>query len=93
MANLRGFYSDQTITALTGLYQSFSWNFAALTIVITNDDTSGTNQVSVSYDGANQHAVLKAGESLVLDSADKQGVSLKFNNGAPAYRLMVEGHA
>lgn len=90
MASTKGFYRDQSITALTGSFVNFSWQFAAKMVVVVNDETSGSNGVAISFDGTNQHMVLMPGDSITIDHNDNVAIGLSYVGAAPAYRLMVE---
>jgi len=86
-----GFYSDQSITALTSSFVAFPYNFVARIITIANDDTSGTNKVVFSFDGVNVHGTLGFSQAVTWDVPTGNVIFLKYTNGAPAYRLIVKG--
>lgn len=86
-----GFFRDQT-TALTASFVLVAFGFKSDSWVLINDETSGTNEVVFSFNGIDTHGVLKANESFTNDTADLSGIYLKYNNGAPAYRLMANAH-
>ena len=89
--NILGFFLDNSISPLTAsyVYKPFALRFN--TIVINNDDPSGTNQVIFSWDGINNHGILDPGESVTLDKANQAAIFLKYGNGAPAYRVFASG--
>jgi hypothetical protein len=88
--NTLGFYSDQTVTPLTGSYQAFLFQFNAKWCMIANDDAAGTNKVVWSWDSINNHGTLAPGQSMVIDTVNANIIYLKDQNGAPAYRLMAK---
>lgn len=88
--NVLGFYSDQSVTALTSSFQAFFFNFSARYAFIINDDTSGTNKLVFSWDGVNNHGILAAGQSFMIDTVNANVVFLKYINGAPAYRISTK---
>lgn len=88
--NTLGFYSDQTITVLTGTYQTFFFQFNAKWMLLANDDTTGTNKLVWSWDGINNHGIIAAGQSMTIDTLNSNVIFLKDQNGAPAYRLMAK---
>jgi len=87
----QGFYSDQTITALTSSFVPFAYPFISRVITIINDETSGTNSVAFSFDGLNLHGTLSPGQSVTWDVTTGKILWLKYINGAPAYKLLVKG--
>lgn len=89
MASTKGYYSDQTITALTTSYQSFAFGLPAYTVIIKNDD--GSNSIALSWDGVNQHGLVKSGESLTIQNANVSAISLKGTPSAAGYRLTAIG--
>jgi len=88
----KNYYCDQTITALTTSFVAQHFGFHAQTIVLRNDESSGSDTVSWSFDGATVGGVLKPGESVVLDRVNNgiAIISLK-SNAAADYRLDVVG--
>jgi hypothetical protein len=82
-----GFYTDQTLTTLTTTYQYLSFGNVMLDITINNDDATGTNKLSWSWDGTNVHGMLGPTQALSYDIADKSGIYVKFVNGSPAFRI------
>ena len=84
-----GYYVDQTLVPLLNTYVYFQFNFAAQVIVIVNDETSGTNLIDFSYDGTTKHGEVKPTERLTLDFVDCAGLWLKYESGAPDYRVMA----
>ena len=82
----KGFYRDQT-TALTASFVLVPFGFKSDEWVISNDDTSGSNEVVYSYNGIDVHGVLKPNESYTNTTADISGVYLRYNTGAPNYRI------
>jgi hypothetical protein len=91
-ASTRQFYRDQTIAVLTTSYQQFTFPDQAQTLVIKNDETSGSKNVIYSFDNFNTAGKVLPTEALVLDDLNGiGGISLKEENGAPAYRLEVVG--
>lgn len=88
--NFLGFYSDQTITPLTTSFQAFQFASVSRFIIIENNDTSGTNNLVYSWDGVNNHGILTPGQSTLLEQTAASIVFLKYQNGAPTYKLMVK---
>jgi hypothetical protein len=89
--NILGFFLDNSISALTASYVYHPFALRFNTIVVNNDDPSGTNQVIFSWDGINNHGILDPGESVTLDKANQAAIFLKYGNGAPAYRVFASG--
>jgi len=85
MAFVQGFYSDQTVTALTTSYQQFAFGIEATQLIIQNDD--GTNAIYFSWDGVHNHGQLLHGETRDLKSSNYEQIYLKAAVGTPAYRL------
>lgn len=88
----QGFYSDQTITALTTSYHAFTFPFESKSLILQNDDS--TNSIVYSWDGVHQHGMLKPSESVKLDNMALDGtntISLKATPAAASYRLTVVG--
>jgi hypothetical protein len=85
MAFVQGFYSDQTVLALTTSYQQFAFGIEAMQVIIQNDD--GTNSIYFSWDGVNNHGQLHYGETLPLNTSNYEQIYLKAAAGTPAYRL------
>lgn len=89
--NINGFYSDQSITALTSSFVQFPYPFISRIITLTNDDTSGTNVVAFSFDGVNIHGELPFGQAITWDVTTGKTIFLKYITGAAKYRLIVKG--
>lgn len=89
--NILGFCVDDSITPLTSSFVYFPFALRFLTIVVHNDDPSGTNRLIFSWDGINNHGILDPGESITLDKANQAAIFLKYANGAPAYRVIASG--
>jgi hypothetical protein len=89
--NILGYCVDDSITPLTASYVYFPFALRFLTIVVHNDDPSGTNRLVFSWDGINNHGILDPGESITLDKANQAAIFLKYINGAPAYRVIASG--
>lgn len=88
--NYLGFYSDQTITALSSSFQAFQFSSVSRFIILSNEESSGTNNVVYSWDGVNNHGILKPTASALLEQTAASIIFLKYQNGAPAYKLMVK---
>ena len=86
-----GFYSDQSIVALTASFVPFAYPFISRVITITNDETTGSNTVAFSFDGTNLHGTLSAGQAITWDVTTGKIIWLKYLTGAPKYRLLVKG--
>jgi hypothetical protein len=89
--NGQGFYSDQSITALTSSFVQFDYPFISRIITIANDDTSGSNKVVFSFDGTNVHGTLGFAQAITWDVTTGKVIWLKYDTGAPKYRLIVKG--
>lgn len=89
--NGQGFYSDQSLTALTSSFVQFAYPFISRVITIANDDTSGSNKVIFSFDGTNVHGTLGFAQAITWDVTTGKVIWLKYGTGAPAYRLIVKG--
>lgn len=88
----KGYYSDNSVIALTTSFVAQRFGFHAQTIVLRNDESAGSDTVSWSFNGTTLDGTLKPGESITLDRVNN-GVavmSLKSNNAAD-YRLTVVG--
>lgn len=88
--NYLGFYSDETITVLTTSYQAFIFASVAKFITLVNTDTAGSNKVVYSWDGVNNHGKLTPGASTMLEQTSASVIFLKYETGAPGYKLMVK---
>lgn len=88
----KDYYADQVSVPLTASFVAQPFGFHASAILIRNDETSGTDTVSWSFNGTDVGGVLLPTESILLDilSNGKAVISLKGDN-APAYRLEVVG--
>jgi len=75
--------------ALTTSYQLINFNFTSRQMTIDNDETTGTNTIVYSYDGIHEHGHIKPGEALTLDTANANGLFVKYLNGAPAYKVIA----
>jgi hypothetical protein len=89
--NDQGFYSDQTITALTSSLVEFAYPFISRVITLANDESTGTKAVAFSFDGENVHGILLPGQAITWDVTTGKVIWLKYISGAPAYRLIVKG--
>lgn len=88
--NTLGYYTDQIGTPLTGTFQTLYFQFNAKWMLLTNDDTAGTNKIVFSWDGINNHGIIGPGQSVTIDTLNANVIYLKDQNGAPAYRLMAK---
>lgn len=86
-----GFYSDQSITALTSSFVAFPYQFIARIITLVNDETSGSKAIAFSFDGINTHGTLGFAQTITWDVPTGNVIFLKYVSAAPAYRLMVKG--
>lgn len=92
MADLLDYYQDQTIAVLTSSAVHFSWPFKAQTIILSNDDASGSNILVYGFAGGSGIAgKLKPTERIILRDPQYSGIDLHYETGAPAYRVMVNG--
>lgn len=78
------FYSDQTVTPLTGTYQELPFGFNSLCITLFCD---GTQAIEVSFDGTNKHGELRQGEKIAQDY--RRQASIWMRGAGAAYRLMA----
>lgn len=88
--NTLGYYTDQSLTPLTGTFQIVYFQFNAKWMLLANDDTAGTNKVVWSWDGINNHGILAPGQAVTIDTLNANVIFLKDQNGAPAYRLSTK---
>lgn len=88
--NYMGFYADQSTNVLTNTFQAFIFSSVAKFLTLVNNDTAGTNTVVYSWDGINNHGKLTPGASTMLEQTAAMAIFLKYENGAPAYKLMVK---
>lgn len=89
--NMQGFYSDQSIIALTSSFVQFAYPFISRVITIANDESSGTDTLAFSFDGLNIHGTLAPAQAITWDVTTGKVIWLKYINGAPNYRLIVKG--
>lgn len=82
-----GFYTDQSMTTLTTTYQYLPFGNVMGEIIFNNDDTSGSNKLSWSWDGVNVHGIIAPTQSISLDRCNKSGVYVKYVTGSPAFRI------
>lgn len=85
-------YSDQTIHPLISTFEFIPFGCSAKTIIIANDDISGTNKIQFSYYGQAVDGTIPYAQQISLDVPTGNGIYLRYVNGAPAYRLMVRGN-
>jgi hypothetical protein len=85
----RASFTSQASLTLTTAYQLINFNFTSRQMVIINDETTGTKAIVYSYDGIHDHGQIDPNEALTLDTANANGVFLKYANGAPAYKVMA----
>lgn len=80
---------DNGDQALTGSFVPFFLPIPANRLEITNDETSGTKTVIVSFNGSDVDVTLTFGQSAeyTKDGSYFRVVWLKYGVGAPAYRL------
>lgn len=91
-ASSRQYYQDQSTVVLTTSYQQANFPDQAQTLILNNDETSGTKNIIYSFDNFNTAGKVLPTEKLTLDDLNGiGGISLKEENGAPAYRLEVIG--
>lgn len=89
---MRTTYTDQSILVLTATYQTVVFNGPADVLLLKNDETSGTNTIEYSFNGADKAGEVRPTESFTMDKINGYGtISLRYANGAPAYRLTVIG--
>jgi hypothetical protein len=84
-------YYDETIQPLTATFVFFPFGVSAKTIVIANDDLTGTNRVQWSWQGGELDGALPPSQAITWDINAGNGIYLRYVNGPPAYRLMVQG--
>lgn len=88
----KDYFSDQTITALTSSFVAQSFGFHARTIVLSNDETSGSDLVEWSFDGTTKGGELEPGESITLDKLGNGTAVISLRSAAAAdYHLNVIG--
>lgn len=84
-----GFYTDGSITTLTTSYQYLRFENVMGDLTIVNDDPSGANKLSCSWDGINVHVILAATQSVSFDKCNKSGIYVKYVTAAPAFRIIA----
>lgn len=82
-----GFYTDQSSTTLTTTYQYLNFGNVMGEITFNNDDQTGTNKLSFSWDGTNVHGILSATQAMSFEECNKSGVYVKYVTGSPAFRI------
>jgi hypothetical protein len=88
--DIQGFYSDENITPLTNTFQIFQFPMLSRHISLANREKSGLKGIVYSWDGINNHGLLEAGQSTMLDKTNAPHIFLKWINGAPSYKLMAK---
>lgn len=88
--NTLGYYTDQSAMVLTASYQIVYFQFNAKWMLLVNDETVGTDKVVWSWDGINNHGIIGPGQSMTIDTLNANVIFLKYQNGAPDYRLMAK---
>lgn len=83
------YYLDQNDVPLLDTYVYFPFYFAARYLIVANDDPEGTNQLILSFNGTDTGGKVNPTESFTMDEVDAAGIWLKYNGGAPAYRVMA----
>lgn len=89
MGSNLGYYQDDTSAALTSSYVSYNFGLMAQYLRIDNDDTAGSNRVDFSFDGVNSAGQIIPGKYIEVQAANKGAIFLKYDTGAPAYRLIA----
>lgn len=84
--DLLGWYMDNSTTTLTSSFVYFPFGSMAEDFHVKNDEASGSNTVIGSWDGVNNHFIIKATESWDAQKCNRPGIYLKLGTGAPAYR-------
>ena len=84
-------YSDQTINPLTPSFAFIVFGCSAKTVIIANDDISGTNKIQFSWYGQAVDGVIPYSQAITLEVTHGNGIYLRYVGGAPAYRLIVKG--
>ena len=84
-----GFYTDQSITTLTASYQYLAFGNVMSFVSLYNDDASGNNKLSFSWDGINVHGILTATENVTYTLLNKSGIYVKYVTGSPAFRIFA----
>lgn len=82
------FFQDQT-TPLTASFVIRDLGFKADSIIITNDNTTGTDSILISIDGSTTHGRVMPGETLSLDQLEIPALFLKYSGAAPSYRVFA----
>lgn len=82
-----GYYCDNLITPLTSGFQLFKFPFFVKFVLLANLEESGTNGFIYSWDGINNHGIMRPGQSTMLDKVNVSMIFLKYLNGAPAYKI------
>ena len=89
---MRTTYRDETILALTATFVTVVFAGPADVLLLKNDETAGTNTIEYSFNGADKAGEVRHTESFTMDKINGYGaISLRYKNGAPAYRLTVIG--
>lgn len=88
----KDYFNNQAGTALTASFVAQPFGFHAESIIIYNDETSGSDYVEWSFNGTDVGGRLMPGQSIVLDHLGdgRAVISLRSNNAAD-YRLEVAG--
>lgn len=88
----KDYFSDQTIHALTASFVAQPFGFHAESIIMYNDETTGSDYVEWSFNGTDVGGRLMPGEVVILDHlGDGRAVISLRSNAAADYRLEVAG--
>lgn len=88
----KDYYSDETIIPLTANFEAQYFHFHARTIVLENDETSGSDTVEWSFDGSTVGGILEPGQSITLDKLGNGTAVISLRSAAAAdYHLNVIG--
>jgi len=87
--NTSGFYADANSVTLTTTYQYLPFSGNARSLVITNDEASGSKFLSYSFDGINVHGIVNPTNIITLSNPNKTGIYVKYVTGSPAFRIIA----
>ena len=88
--DIQGFYADEFTQPLTPTFQLFRFPMLSRHIMLHNREKNGLKSIVYSWDGINNHGIIDAGQSTMLDKTNAPHIFLKYINGAPSYRLMAK---
>lgn len=82
MAAILDYYSDQSIQALSGNWALYSFGNVMDAQLITSDETTGGEDLHLSWNGGDTHFKIKPGETFNQDEHRRNKAYLRIGTGA-----------